>query len=125
MHSLCVGRIVKAWQGIRKGITCGWRNDAYTQMYMPIVWNPLIRDVDGLMIGQKAVCWPIEEHSDPLSWDPTMYFWRTQGRIEGAKLIQIFRYNTKIGRQISLEQEHVTILQHINIGYKRALVKGD
>ena len=23
-------------------------------MYMPIVWNPLIRDVDGLMIGQKA-----------------------------------------------------------------------
>ena len=21
---------------------------------MPIVWNPLIRDVDGLMIGQKA-----------------------------------------------------------------------
>ena len=45
---------MKAWQGIRKGIVCRWRNDAYARMYMPIVWNPLIRDVDGLMIGQKA-----------------------------------------------------------------------
>ena len=31
-----------------------WRNYAYARMYMPIVWNPLIRDEDGLMIGQKA-----------------------------------------------------------------------
>ena len=45
---------MKAWQGIRKGIICRWRNNAYARMYMPIVWNPLIRDVDGLMIGEKV-----------------------------------------------------------------------
>ena len=54
MQSLCAIGIMKAWQEIRKGITCRWRKDAYARMYMPIVWNPLIRDVDGLMIGQKA-----------------------------------------------------------------------
>ena len=42
---------------------------------------------------------------DQLSWDPTMYLWRTQGQIDGAKLVQFFRYNMKIGRQIILEQE--------------------
>ena len=46
----------------------------------------------------------IEGHLDQLSWDPSMYFWRTQGQIDGAKLVQIFKYNTKIGRQIILEQ---------------------
>ena len=35
-----------------------------------------------------------------------MYFWRTQGRTDGEKLFQIFKYNTKIGRQILLEQKH-------------------
>ena len=40
---------MKAWQEIRKGITCRWRNDAYVGMYMLIVWNPLIKDLDGLM----------------------------------------------------------------------------
>ena len=58
------------------------------------------------------VCWPIEGHSHQLSWDPTMYFQRTQGRTEGAKLVQFFRYNTKIGRQIILEQEHDKIAAH-------------
>ena len=246
-QSICVVGIMKAWNGIRKGIVCRWRNDAYARMYMPIVWNPLIRDVDGLMIGQKAgfkwanlinaqgntladwkrflrndvgtqkariwrinrgkcmlmritdafarsgqileeaaispsemewtglidaenyiigikgtkagsneacyykiehrrviceqpayqterpirllakngkamivdpepselkpttVCWPIEGHSNQLSWDPAMYFWKTQGQSDGAKLVQFFRYNTKIGRQIILKQEHQDI----------------
>ena len=54
MQSLCAIGIMEAPQEIRKGITCSWRNDAYARTYMPIVWNPLIRDVDGLMIGQKA-----------------------------------------------------------------------
>ena len=54
MQSLCDVGIMKAWQEIRKGITCRWRNDAYARMYMLIVWNPLIRDVDGLMIRQKG-----------------------------------------------------------------------
>ena len=65
------------------------------------VYDPKPREIT-LMI----VCWPIEGHSHQLSWDPTMYFWRTQGQTDGAKLVQIFRYNTKIGRQIILEQEH-------------------
>ena len=60
-------------------------------------------------ITTTTMCWPIEGHSNKLSWDPTMYFWRTQGRTKGAKLVQIFRYNTKIGRQIILEQEHKDI----------------
>ena len=54
MQSLCAIEIMKAWQEIRKGIACMWRNDAYARMYKPIVWNPLIRDVDVMMIGQKA-----------------------------------------------------------------------
>ena len=45
---------MKAWQRIIKEITCRSRNDAYARMYMQIVWNLLIRDVDGLMIGQKV-----------------------------------------------------------------------
>ena len=39
---------------MKKGITCKWRNNAYARMYMPNVQNPLIKDVDGLMIGQKT-----------------------------------------------------------------------
>ena len=35
-----------------------------------------------------------------------MYYRRTQGRIDGAKMVQFFRYNTKIGRKIVLKQEH-------------------
>ena len=54
MQSLCAIGIMRTWQEIRKWITCRWRNDAYARMYMLIVWNPLMRDVDGLMIGQKA-----------------------------------------------------------------------
>ena len=42
-------------------------------------------------------------------WDPMMYFQRTQRRTEGAKLVQFFRYNTKIERQIILEEEHKDI----------------
>ena len=57
-------------------------------------------------ITPATVCWPIEGHLDQLSWDPTMYLWRTQGQTDGAKLVQIFRYSTKIGRQIILEQEY-------------------
>ena len=49
-------------------------------------------------IKPMTVCWPIERHSNKLSWDPSMYFWRTQGRIDGGKMVQFFRYNTKIGR---------------------------
>ena len=30
-------------------------------------------------INPTIVCWPIEEHLDQLTWNPTMYFWRTQG----------------------------------------------
>ena len=56
--------------------------------------------------------WPIEGHSDQLSWNPTMYLWRTQGCIEGAKLVQFFKYNTEIGKQIILEQEHDKIATH-------------
>ena len=41
-----------------------------------------------------------------------MYFWRTQGGTEGAKLVQFFTYNTKIERQIIIEQEHKDI--HVN-----------
>ena len=41
-----------------------------------------------------------------------MYFWRTQGQSEGAKLVQIFKYNTKIGKQIILKQEHEDIATH-------------
>ena len=40
-----------------------------------------------------------------------MYYWRTQGQI-GAKMAQIFRYNTKIGRKIILKQEHKAIAAH-------------
>ena len=54
-QSIYVVGIMKAWQGIRKGIVCRWRNYAHARMYMPIVWNPLIRDVNGLMIGFKWV----------------------------------------------------------------------
>ena len=57
-------------------------------------------------ITPTTVCCPIEGHLHQLSWEPTMSFWRTQGQTDGAKLVQIFRYNTKIGRQIILEQEH-------------------
>ena len=42
-----------------------------------------------------------------------MYFWKTQRRIDGAKLVQFFRYNTKIGRQIILKQEHKDIVARI------------
>ena len=41
-----------------------------------------------------------------------MYFWRTQGRIDDAKLVQFFRYNTKIGRQIILKLKHKDIAAH-------------
>ena len=57
-------------------------------------------------ITPATVCWPIEGHLDQLSWDPARYFWRTQGKTNGEKLVQFFRYNTKIGRQILLEQKH-------------------
>ena len=57
-------------------------------------------------ITLTVLCWPIEGHLDQLSWDPTMYFWRSQGQIDGAMLVQFFKYNMKIGRQIILEQEH-------------------
>ena len=39
-----------------------------------------------------------------------MYFWRTQGRTKGAKLVQFFVYNMKIERQFILEQEHKNIV---------------
>ena len=61
-------------------------------------------------IKPTTVCWPIEGHSNKLSWDPTMYYWITQGRIDGAKMVQIFMYNTKIGRKIILKQEHKDIV---------------
>ena len=73
-------------------------------------------------ITPATMCWPIEGHLDQLSWNPTMYLWRTQGQTNGAKLVQIFRYNTKIGRQIILEQEHDKIAAK-NFIYRRALVK--
>ena len=60
-------------------------------------------------IKPTIVCWPIEGHSNKLLWDPAMYFWRTKGPSDGVKLVQIFRYNTKIGRQIILQQEHKDI----------------
>ena len=63
-------------------------------------------------IALMTLCWPIEGHSNQISWDPTMYFWKTQGRIDGAKLVQFFTYNTKFGRQIILEQEHNKITTH-------------
>ena len=43
---------------------------------------------------------------------PNDVFWRTQGQTDVAKLVQFFRYNTKIGRQIILEQEHDKIATH-------------
>ena len=61
-------------------------------------------------IRPMPMYWPLK--GIQISWDPTMYFWRTQGRTEGAKLVQFFRYNTKIGRQIILEQEHEDIAAH-------------
>ena len=60
-------------------------------------------------IKLTTVCWPIEGHSNQLSWDLMMYYRRTQGRIDGAKMVQFFRYKSKIGRKIILKQEHKDI----------------
>ena len=43
-----------------------------------------------------------------------MYYQRTQGRIDGAKTVQFFKYNTKIGRKIILKQEHKDIATRKN-----------
>ena len=69
----------------------------------------MIVDPEPSELKPTTVCWPIEGHTNQLSWDPAMYFWKTQGPSDGAKLVQFFRYNTKIGRQIILKQEHQDI----------------
>ena len=66
----------------------------------------MIVDPEPSELKPTTMCCLIEGHSNKLSWDPAMCFWRTQGQSDDTKLVQFFRYNTKIERQIILKQEH-------------------